>query len=82
MQFAIHDEDKADGPQLKVVYTGVVPSSFGNKTEAIVTGTLSKDGVFEATDMLTKCPSKYKSAKADDGRPAAGAGRRRSSASR
>lgn len=61
MRFAIHDTGKTDGPELKISYGGVVPSSFGNKTIAILTGTLSKDGVFEATDMLTQCPSKYKS---------------------
>lgn len=61
MRFSVRDKGKTDGPELKVSYGGVVPSSFGNKTEAILTGTLSKDGVFEATDMLTQCPSKYKS---------------------
>ncbi len=61
MLFSVRDDDKTDGPELKVSYGGVVPSSFGNKTKAILTGTLSKDGVFEATDMLTQCPSKYQS---------------------
>ena len=63
MKFEIRDEaDKAaTGPTLKVVYTGAVPSTFGDGVVAIVTGVLEGDTI-KATEMITKCPSKYESA--------------------
>lgn len=65
MKFVIKDEkDSAgSGPTVKVVYTGGVPSTFGDGVVAIVTGELSADGTtINATEMITKCPSKYESA--------------------
>jgi cytochrome c-type biogenesis protein CcmE len=64
MKFTIRDEtDKTGtGPSLKVVYSGNVPSAFGDGVVAIVTGTLDPGGVVTATEMITKCPSKYESA--------------------
>lgn len=64
MTFTIRDESDTagQGPTLKVVYTGAAPSTFGDGVVAIVTGTLSSGGVINATEMITKCPSKYQSA--------------------
>lgn len=62
MRFEIREENATGGPTLKVVYSGSVPSTFGDGVVAIMTGTLSSDGVLDADDMLTKCPSKYESA--------------------
>ncbi len=64
MRFTIRGEkDTAQtGPTLKVVYTGTVPATFGDGVVAIVTGKLGSDGTVAATDMITKCPSKYESA--------------------
>ncbi len=64
MRFTIRGEnDKTEsGPTLKVVYTGTVPATFGDGVVAIVTGKLADDGTVNATDMITKCPSKYESA--------------------
>ena len=64
MKFTIREEtDKAGtGATLKVVYTGTAPNTFGDGVVAIVTGTLGQDGVIEANEMITKCPSKYESA--------------------
>jgi cytochrome c-type biogenesis protein CcmE len=42
-----------------VRYMGVVPDTFKDDAEVIVTGTLGSDGVFQANDLLAKCPSKY-----------------------
>ena len=58
MTFTIRDEGKTSGPELKVIYTGDAPNTFGNDTVAIVTGTLA-GGALKADDMITKCPSKY-----------------------
>lgn len=62
MRFAIKD-DGADGPTLAVVYGGTVPSGFGDKTMVTLTGALNGRGEFEATEMMTQCPSKYESQK-------------------
>ncbi len=64
MRFTIRDEaDSAGtGPTVKVVYSGGVPSTFGDGVVAIVTGELAADGSIAANEMITKCPSKYESA--------------------
>lgn len=64
MKFAIREEgDSAgSGPTLKVIYTGTAPNTFGDGVVAIVTGTLEAGNTIKASDMITKCPSKYQSA--------------------
>lgn len=61
MIFSVREEGATSGPQIKVVYSGAAPNTFGNDTVAIVTGTLQSDGTIKADDMITKCPSKYAS---------------------
>jgi cytochrome c-type biogenesis protein CcmE len=60
LRFKIRDRDHAGGPQIPVVYTGVVPDPFRVGREVIVTGKL-KDGTFvgERDSLITKCPSKF-----------------------
>jgi cytochrome c-type biogenesis protein CcmE len=60
LRFAIRDRDRAGGPQVPVVYTGVVPDPFRVGREVIVTGKL-RDGTFvgERDSLITKCPSKF-----------------------
>lgn len=54
--------DEGDATQtLGVTYDGALPATFGNGVTAICTGTLT-DGTLVATEMVTKCPSKYESA--------------------
>jgi len=59
MVFKVRAEGATSGPEVKVVYNGSAPNTFGNDTVAILTGTVSELGVIEANEMLTKCPSKY-----------------------
>jgi cytochrome c-type biogenesis protein CcmE len=47
------------GPSVPVVYQGVVPDTFQDGGEVVVEGGLSPEGVFRATTLLAKCPSKY-----------------------
>ena len=42
-------------------YTGIVPDTFKDGAEVVLTGRLGPDG-FHATDMTAKCPSKYEAA--------------------
>ena len=54
-------KDKTDpGQTMKVSYTKLVPDTFKDDAEVVVTGTY-KDGLFNANEMLAKCPSKYSS---------------------
>ncbi|MEG8946265.1 cytochrome c maturation protein CcmE domain-containing protein [Rosettibacter firmus] len=53
--FYIKDDN---GNIMKVVYHGMIPNNFESSTSVVVTGKYS-NGVFQATDILTKCPSKY-----------------------
>lgn len=64
MKFTIREENDSagTGPTLDVVYSGTAPNTFGDGVVAIVTGTLKSDGVVQANEMITKCPSKYESA--------------------
>jgi cytochrome c-type biogenesis protein CcmE len=59
LRFAVHDRN-GSGPQIPVVYTGVVPDPFRVGREVIVTGKL-KNGTFigERDSLVTKCPSKF-----------------------
>lgn len=59
MVFKIHEEGSTGGPEIKVIYNGGAPNTFGSDTVAILTGTLEENGVIQANEMITKCPSKY-----------------------
>jgi cytochrome c-type biogenesis protein CcmE len=39
-------------------YTGIVPDTFKDGSEVVLTGRLSADG-FHAEEVMAKCPSKY-----------------------
>lgn len=60
LTFAV--EDQTGGRQLPVVYHGSRPDNFSNNWPVIMTGTLTSNGTFEASNLLIKCPSKYTAA--------------------
>jgi len=47
------------GVEKKVVLRAAKPQDFELSEQIVVTGSF-KDGAFEASDLLMKCPSKYK----------------------
>lgn len=47
------------GSRLPVRYRGFVPDTFKEGSDVVVTGQLASDGVFNATEILAKCASKY-----------------------
>ena len=49
-------------PRLKVVYKGPRPDLLKDEAQAIMTGKLGDDGVFQASELLLKCPTKYEEA--------------------
>ncbi|MBI4209189.1 MAG: cytochrome c maturation protein CcmE [Deltaproteobacteria bacterium] len=44
---------------IPVEYQGAVPDAFKEGAHVIVEGTYPSDGIFKASKILTKCPSKY-----------------------
>lgn len=46
---------------LPVVYQGVVPDTMDESESIVAEGHLGADGVFQASTILVKCPSKYES---------------------
>jgi cytochrome c-type biogenesis protein CcmE len=48
--------------RLEVVYQGVKPDLLKHEAQAIMTGKLGEDGVFYASELLLKCPTKYEEA--------------------
>ena len=47
-----------NGKTMRAFYTGIVPDTFKDDSEVVLTGVLTKDG-FMANDLTAKCPSKY-----------------------
>jgi len=54
-RFVIHE----GGERMTVVYRGVTPDTLVDDSDAVVEGRLGADGVFHATMVMAKCPSKY-----------------------
>ena len=51
------------GTELPVQYDGVISDLFFNPNSQIVAeGTYQSNGVFQATNLIIKCPSKYQAA--------------------
>jgi len=44
---------------LPVVYQGVVPDTFKEGTDIVAEGKSDQQGVFHASQLITKCPAKY-----------------------
>jgi cytochrome c-type biogenesis protein CcmE len=45
--------------RLQVVYVGVKPDLLRNEAQAILTGQMDDNGVFQASELLLKCPTRY-----------------------
>jgi cytochrome c-type biogenesis protein CcmE len=50
---------EAMGKTITVRYAGIVPDTFKDDAEVIVSGSVKGDGTFVAKDLIAKCPSKY-----------------------
>jgi cytochrome c-type biogenesis protein CcmE len=55
LRFAMVDKD---GHTMTVHYNGVKPGNFEEAVQIVAVGSY-RDGVFEAEQLLVKCPSKY-----------------------
>lgn len=47
------------GQECKVVLEGAAPNNFELATSVVAKGRFVEEGYFHATEVLTKCPSKY-----------------------
>jgi len=56
---AVIDPDRT---RLHVVYHGPKPDLLRDEAQAIITGSLDETGVFQAQELLLKCPTKYEEA--------------------
>jgi len=45
---------------LPVSYEGGLPDNFDDGADVVLQGKMTPSGIFEASSLLTKCPSKYK----------------------
>lgn len=57
-QFTFYLIDE-NGKECKVVLDGAAPNNFEVATSVVAKGRYMEDGYFHATEVLTKCPSKY-----------------------
>jgi len=48
-----------DATRLPVRYIGPMPDLLRHEAQAIVTGRIGEDGVFQADELLLKCPTRY-----------------------
>lgn len=62
--FSIYDAEGDPSEQLTVHYSGSASSTFGTDVTAICTGKVGSDGILVASELITKCPSKYEGADA------------------
>ncbi|MFW5487234.1 MAG: cytochrome c maturation protein CcmE [Desulfovibrio sp.] len=61
--FDLQDKDNA-GEAIRINYAGAVPDTFKPGVEVIVEGRFTHNGnSFSATQLMTKCPSKYEKKK-------------------
>ena len=67
VKFTIRDKDGA--ATLPVDFAGIIPDTFVDDADVVVEGNRRADGVFEATTLLAKCPSKYEAAAGDGADP-------------
>jgi cytochrome c-type biogenesis protein CcmE len=57
-KFAFTLTEEHGKEQMKVLYNGVKPGNFDQATEVVAIGQY-QNGIFEADQLLVKCPSKY-----------------------
>jgi cytochrome c-type biogenesis protein CcmE len=65
LRFEIADDRR----RLPVIYKGLRPDMFQDGAQAVVEGRYTGEGVFEAHNLVLKCPSKYEEAAAATAQP-------------
>jgi len=55
LRFTMHEA----GDTLRVFHKGLMPDQLAEAQQVVVEGHLDSTGIFQATTLMTKCPSKY-----------------------
>jgi cytochrome c-type biogenesis protein CcmE len=63
-RFTFYLVDEA-GKECKVVLDGAAPNNFELATSVVAKGRFTDEGYFHASELLTKCPSKYEAQATD-----------------
>lgn len=58
VKFDLLDRDNSQ-THLTITYHGSLPDAFKEGQDAVAEGKITSTGVFEATQIIVKCPSKY-----------------------
>jgi cytochrome c-type biogenesis protein CcmE len=58
-QMILRLEIADEGGSVPVVYNGIRPDMLQDDAQVVVEGKYTASGVFEASNLLLKCPSKY-----------------------
>lgn len=61
VRFVMTDTATSATPTMAVLYKGIVPDAFKEGAQVVVEGTYTH-GVFQASTVLAKCPSKFQAA--------------------
>lgn len=61
VHFTVTDTQAVGSPSMAVTYSGIVPDIFKSGIQVVVEGHMV-NGVFQASNLLAKCPSKFQSA--------------------
>ena len=64
LRFNVVDIETGES-QFPVTYQGPLPDTFEEGVDVVVEGRLNEAGVFEATNVLTKCGSRYEAGPED-----------------
>jgi len=63
LAFVLHQAvNNPDANRIVVIYEGVMPDLLQNEAQAIMTGKMDENGIFHASELLLKCPTKYEEA--------------------
>ena len=57
-RFTVQDLEN-EAVTFEVEFRDVIPDTFHEATEVVMEGRFRRDGIFEATSVLTKCGSRY-----------------------
>ena len=55
-----------EGETLHVVYDGILPDTFKEDIDVLIEGRYEPDGTFRASNVFTKCASKYEPADSEE----------------
>ncbi|MCZ6634989.1 MAG: cytochrome c maturation protein CcmE [bacterium] len=62
----LNDEKGTFSGKRAIRYQGIVPDTFRDEADVVLEGITLANGIFQADDLLAKCPSKYEGKSYED----------------